>query len=219
LKLNIDTIWHEFGHVFSYKLVEKLGSKPRKIVAYDFTKNENNPFIKTDFTDFKQSKDENFQDFQSRINNSFNNDEFYHQCIVLLMGAVFHLENSKYLPTIENFKLIFEDAEEVTDSSIKGHAGSDFHKIRLYLMDNEGNLMYNDIIMFAFRLHQILKEYNFFNISKKLIKNFDVKYNGTRNEGVDLLKEEMKDVENIIDDNLLNAINIEKKKLKKANNL
>lgn len=218
MKLNINTIWHEFGHVFSYKLVEKLGSKPRKVIAYNLTEGKHNPFIETDFKDFMPKQNEDFHDYRNRIKNSFNNNEFYYQCIVLVMGAVFHLENSKYLPTIENFKLIFENIDEITDNSIQGHAGNDFYNLKLYLMDNEGNLMYNDIIIFTFRLHQVLKKYNFFNTSKKLIENFDAKYNGTRNEGIDLLKEEMKDIGNMINDNLLNAINFEIENFKKNNN-
>jgi len=222
LKLNIDIVWHEFGHLFSYKLVEKLGGKPRIILGYNLvksTESTDRPSIKTDYKEFTKGKDELFKEYQLRIRAAFHSNSIYYHFIVLLMGAIFQLENSKFPKTIENLRELFEDGVKVSDDSLRGHAGSDFTKIKLLLMDNEdGNLMSTDIISFAHKLHEILKEHEIFSKSSKIVDKLNLKYNGTQKKVCNpLLENEMEEIENIIDPNLLDRVDKEINILKERN--
>ena len=45
-------VWHEYGHLFSYKLVEKITKKKIKIVQLRLKNEKENPFIKSDCKDY-----------------------------------------------------------------------------------------------------------------------------------------------------------------------
>jgi len=222
MKLKKDVIWHEYGHLFSYKLIEKISKKNRNVIELRLLKNEsNNPFIKTNCTDFVRLKNEDWFFFQKNLKKKFKNNGFYHQCIINLMGAVFQIECKIDKPTIDDFIEIFININgQVSDDNLIGHAGADFVNIESYVFDyEEEKLKYIDLKNFALTLHALLKKERIFELLKDKISVFNENYNGKHLEGANLLLDEIEEIGVIIDDsNLVKLVNIEIKELKKQFN-
>ncbi|MFT5819310.1 MAG: hypothetical protein ACI8ZM_000533 [Crocinitomix sp.] len=175
MNLSTATIWHEFGHLFSYKLIQKIVDKPIKIIELNLIRDKSkNPYIKSDCIDFIRLKNENWDEFKKRLNKNFLNNRFYYQITIKIMGAVFQIENQIDRPTIDDFCEIFTDFNgEVSDDNIIGHAGIDFLEIKSYLFDYNSSLTYINVKKFALNLHSILDNQNIFTLLNKHIDYFN----------------------------------------------
>ncbi len=211
MDLKEDVIWHEYGHIFSYKLIEKISGKNIRVIELMLDKEEEkNPFVKTDCMDFVRFKDEKWKLFQERLKENFKSNGFYYQCIINLMGAIFQIECRIPKPTIGHFEEIFtNNGEQVSDDNLIGHAGADFENIKSYVLDyEEEKFMCIDMKCFALTLHTLLKKQKTFELLEDSISGFNKKYNGKHLKGTNLLIDEFKALGVIIDDcNLVQLVN------------
>lgn len=191
MKVHTTIVWHEFGHIFGYILVNKIYGDYRKIAEIILTKGNKNTQICTDNTEPIDTE----------------KNELEMTILILIMGAVFHVrkfrENKNI--TISDFIKIFTNVEyELNTDSLRGHAGKDSFLIKYFIKQyNNVEVELSIIPKLALNLQNILKKHKMFEKIQSQINNFDINYNGKETVGKDLFENERKVIYKLISKNLI----------------
>lgn len=195
-------LWHEFGHIFGYIVIDKVFKDYRKISKIILDENEAPQIVP-----YKENS------------NSIDNEkiEVIKAVLIFVMGAIFHIAKFKNNDEIlmRDFKDIFknpQDNKKLSTDNLIGHAGSDFYKIKKFI--EQSNYIANDqklienlkVKKFTYHMFMLFKKHDLFAKLEPYIDDFDHKYNGETIIGDDLCKNERNKIKKAISEKLVKEI-------------
>ena len=193
-KVHQTIVWHEFGHIFGYVLIDKAFDDYRKISKIIL--------IENDIPQIVPNKESSNLVDNEKI-------EVIKVVLIFVMGAIFHVAKFKRNDEIllRDFKDIFINAQyNLSTNNLIGHAGSDFCKIKKFI-DQSNYFAKNSKLIanghlkvkkFSFYMLSLFKENDLFSKLEPYIDDFDYRYNGKKIEGNDLYKNEKNEIKKII---------------------
>jgi len=192
MKIDKIIVWHEFGHIFGYILVDRIYKDYRKITEIILSQDIKNPQIIPNKGDLKpiHSKEK----------------ELIKSILIYISGAIFHVtkfnEHNKTL--LSDFNKIFLNTKyKPIIKDLYGHAGKDFHYIENFIEQEKSSINKLLVQKFTFELQQILKNDKIFEMLKPYITDFEKQYNGKNTKNSDLYNEERREIKKIIPDKLI----------------
>lgn len=195
-------VWHEFGHVFGYILVDKMYGDYRKIAKI--------VLVNKELVEGKENS-QIAPNIKDKIQTDTDEIETIKAILILVMGAVFHVtkfKENKDIGTVD-FSSIFTCINRKLDiNQLYGYAGSDFEKIEYFLNTRVVPVERFTFLKFTEALQRLLKKHNVFDILKYYIVLFDEAFNGKTEQGNDLFKEERNKIKALISIELIKDLEV-----------